>query len=73
MVSNRCALRLLPIEQISTLDDLVRAFGRDGIDGTISPISSNVGINRADPDQYVLNVGIGGPWPTGPGLLLAGQ
>ena len=51
---------LAAIEQISSVDDLVRAFGREGIDGTESPISGNIGINRGNPDLYVLNMGIAG-------------
>ena len=51
---------LAAIEQIGSMDDLVRAFGREGIDGTESPISGGIGINRGNPDEYVLNVGIGG-------------
>ncbi|WP_262694065.1 M13 family metallopeptidase [Kordiimonas aquimaris] len=48
------------IASIGSMDDLIKAFGREGIDNTISPISSNIGINRGNPDEYILNMGIGG-------------
>ncbi len=51
---------LAAIDEISSMEDLVRAFGREGIDGTLSPISGNIGINRGNPDEYVLNMGIAG-------------
>lgn len=48
------------IAAINSMDDLVRAFGSAGRENTSSPISAGIGINRGNPDRYVLNMGIGG-------------
>lgn len=48
------------IAAIESMDALVRAFGRHDTENGESPISLGVGLNRGNPDLYVLNVGIGG-------------
>jgi putative endopeptidase len=48
------------IAAISTTSGLVSAFGREGLDGSVSPISSGVWIDRGNPDRYTLNLGVGG-------------
>ncbi|MBO6506666.1 MAG: M13 family peptidase [Kordiimonadaceae bacterium] len=51
---------LAAIASINSMEDLVRAFGAAGRDNTSSPITAGIGINRGNPDRYVLNMGIGG-------------
>lgn len=48
------------IDGISDAGGLVQAFGREGLDSTESPISGGVGISRENPDEYILNIAIGG-------------
>jgi len=48
------------VAAIQSMDDLVRAFGRENLDGSESPISLGVGLNRGNPDKTVLNVSLGG-------------
>jgi putative endopeptidase len=51
------------LDQIAGIDSrlaLTRAFGRSGVDGTISPLGGGVGLDRKNPDRYLLNVGVSG-------------
>lgn len=48
------------VNSISGMDDLVRAFGREGMDGSESPLSAAVGFNRGNPDEHILNISVGG-------------
>ncbi len=48
------------VAAISSVVDLVRAFGREGLEGSEAPITLSVGLNRGNPDRTVLNVGLGG-------------
>jgi len=48
------------VAAIQSMDDLVRAFGRESIEGGEAPISLGVGLNRGNPDRTVLNVSLGG-------------
>lgn len=45
---------------IQSMDDLVRVFGREGLEGGEAPITLFVGLNRGNPDRTVLNIGLGG-------------
>jgi len=45
---------LAAIDAISTMEELVSAFGRAQIDNTASPFAFFIGANRADPDQHQL-------------------
>lgn len=55
---------LMPLlERIAAIDSrpkLVEAFGRAGRDGTRSPLGGGVGLDRKDPDNYQLGIGVGG-------------
>lgn len=51
------------LEQIASIDSrlaLTQAFGRSSVDGTISPLGGGVGLDRKNPDRYLLNVGVSG-------------
>ncbi|MCP5475482.1 MAG: M13 family metallopeptidase [Rhodanobacteraceae bacterium] len=51
------------LKQIESIDSrlaLTQAFGRSGVDGTISPLGGGVGLDRKNPDRYLLNVGVSG-------------
>ena len=48
------------VAAISSKEDVIRAFGRETLDGSESPITLFVGLNRGNPDRTVLNIGIGG-------------
>lgn len=51
---------LAEIEAIANRDDLIRMFGRAGKDDLDSPIGGGIGIDRIDPDRYMVNVGQSG-------------
>jgi len=40
--------------------DLVAAFGRSNRDGSASPISVGIGLDRKDPNRYLVGIGVGG-------------
>ncbi|WP_020400921.1 M13 family metallopeptidase [Kordiimonas gwangyangensis] len=48
------------IASIENVADLTRAFGREGLDGSASPVTGGLGIDRENPDRYILNIGLGG-------------
>ncbi|WP_417450020.1 M13 family metallopeptidase [Kordiimonas sp.] len=48
------------IAGIATVADLTKAFGREGLDGSASPVTGGLGIDRENPDRYILNIGLGG-------------
>jgi predicted metalloendopeptidase len=48
------------IAAIDSKADLVEAFGRSSMDGTISPFGGGIGPDRKNPDRYLLNVGVSG-------------
>lgn len=48
------------VAAIQSKEDLVRAFGREGLEGSEAPITLFVGLNRGNPDRTVLNIGLGG-------------
>lgn len=51
------------LERIAAIDSraaLIEAFGRAGVDGTSSPFGGGVGIDRMNPDRYLLGIGVGG-------------
>ncbi|WP_286830551.1 MULTISPECIES: M13 family metallopeptidase [Kordiimonas] len=51
------------LDEIAAVEDvagLIRMFGRDAKDSMISPVSGGLGIDRENPDYYILNLGLGG-------------
>ncbi len=51
------------LKRIAKLDDtaaLTVAFGKAGIEGTVSPLGGGIGIDRKNPDRYLVSVGVGG-------------
>ena len=48
------------IAAIENTADLTAAFGSSQWDGTTSPITIGIGINRENPDEYQMSVGMGG-------------
>ena len=48
------------IAGIETVADLTKAFGREELDGSVSPVTAGLGIDRENPDRYILNIGLGG-------------
>ncbi|MFC4349126.1 M13 family metallopeptidase [Kordiimonas lipolytica] len=51
------------LDEIAAVEDvtgLTRMFGREGMDSMISPVSGGLGIDRENPDYYILNLGLGG-------------
>ncbi|MGC4087919.1 MAG: M13 family metallopeptidase [Polyangiaceae bacterium] len=44
------------IKRIQKFDDLIVAFGRNGLSGTNSPLDGGVDIDRGNPDRSMLNV-----------------
>ncbi len=48
------------IAKIDSKDKLVAAFGNAGIDGSSAPFGMGVGIDRKDPNQYQVGLGVGG-------------
>ena len=55
---------LLPVLQriaaIDSKDDLVAAFGNADLDGSTAPVRLGVSVDRKDPDQYLVSMGVGG-------------
>ena len=51
------------LERITAIDSkaaLTAAFGTAAVDGTNTPLGGGVGIDRMDPDRYLLGIGVGG-------------
>ena len=48
------------IAAIDSKDKLIAAFGNAGIDGSSAPFGMGVGIDRKDPNQYQVGLGVGG-------------
>ena len=48
------------IAAIDTKAELVAAFGNTDLDGTTAPVRFGVSLDRKDPDQYLVTVGLGG-------------
>mgnify|MGYP001359442202 CR=1 FL=1 len=48
------------IAQIDSMTELTQAFGRAGADGSIAPVGAGVGLDRKDPNRYLVGVGVGG-------------
>jgi putative endopeptidase len=48
------------IAAIDSKDKLVAAFGNAGIDGSDAPLGLYVSLDRKDPDQYLVGLGVGG-------------
>ncbi|MDE2408363.1 MAG: M13 family metallopeptidase [Xanthomonadaceae bacterium] len=51
---------LARIAGIDSKDKLIAAFGNAGIDGSSAPFGLFLGIDRKDPDQYQVGLGVGG-------------
>ena len=51
---------LAKIAGIDSRAELVAAFGRANVDGTSSPLGSAVGLDRKNPDRYLVGIGVGG-------------
>ncbi|MBW8851948.1 MAG: M13 family metallopeptidase [Xanthomonadales bacterium] len=51
------------LDRIAAIDSyaaLTAAFGRADIDGTDAPIGAGIGVDRKNPDRYLVGVGVGG-------------
>lgn len=48
------------IAGIDSVAELTRAFGRAGADGSTAPVGAGVGLDRKDPNRYLVGVGVGG-------------
>jgi len=48
------------IAAIDTRAELTEAFGRAGRDGSAAPVGGGVGLDRKDPNRYLVGVGVGG-------------
>ena len=48
------------IAAIDDRDELVAAFGRSNRDGSASPVSVGIGLDRKDPNRYLVGIGVGG-------------
>ncbi len=51
------------LDRIAAIDssaDLVAAFGNVDLDGTTAPVGLGLGLDRKDPDQYLVSLGVGG-------------
>ena len=55
---------LLPVlQRIAAIDskgDLLAAFGNADLDGSTAPVRFGVSVDRKDPDQYLVSMGVGG-------------
>ena len=51
---------LQEIAGIDSMAALTRAFGRSDVDGTSAPIGGNVGLDRKDPNRYLVGINVGG-------------
>ncbi|MCZ8064062.1 M13 family metallopeptidase [Silanimonas sp.] len=48
------------IAKIDSVAALTAAFGRAGMDGSNAPVGGGVGLDRKDPNRYLVGVGVGG-------------
>ncbi len=48
------------IAAINSMPALVRAFGESDVTGTNAPIGAGVGLDRMDPDKYLIGISVGG-------------
>lgn len=48
------------IAAITTMPALVKAFGESDVDGTNAPVGAGVGLDRKNPDRYLIGIGVGG-------------
>ncbi|MEO6226838.1 MAG: M13 family metallopeptidase [Thermomonas sp.] len=48
------------IAAINSMPALIKAFGESDVDGTNAPIGAGVGLDRMDPDKYLIGIGVGG-------------
>ena len=51
------------LDKIATIDSqaaLIAAFGRADVEGSSSPVGISLGIDRKNPDRYLVGVGVGG-------------
>lgn len=48
------------IARIDSVAALTAAFGRAGMDGSNAPVGGGVGLDRKDPNRYLVGVGVGG-------------
>ena len=48
------------IAKISTQGELTAAFGRVDVEGTNAPVGIGLGVDRKDPNRYLVGVGVGG-------------
>ena len=48
------------ITAINSMPALIKAFGESDVDGTNAPIGAGVGLDRMDPDKYLIGIGVGG-------------
>jgi len=48
------------IAKIDSVAALTAAFGRTGMDGSNAPVGGGVGLDRKDPNRYLVGVGVGG-------------
>jgi putative endopeptidase len=51
---------LAALDEISSKDELIAAFGRARIDNTSSPINFSISTDRADPNSHQLSLRVGG-------------
>ncbi|MGN6153059.1 MAG: M13 family metallopeptidase [Lysobacteraceae bacterium] len=48
------------IAKIDSYKALTEAFGRADLDGTEAPVGVGIGVDRKNPDRYLVNLGVGG-------------
>ncbi|MEO6103557.1 MAG: M13 family metallopeptidase [Pseudoxanthomonas sp.] len=48
------------IDEIDSVEDLTKQFGRENIDASNSPLSVSVSVDRKDPSRYMASLGVGG-------------
>ena len=48
------------IAKIDSVAALTAAFGRAGMDGSSAPVGGGVGLDRKDPNRYLVGIGVGG-------------
>jgi putative endopeptidase len=48
------------IAAINSMPALIRAFGESDVDGSNAPIGAGVGLDRMDPNRYLVGIGVGG-------------
>jgi predicted metalloendopeptidase len=48
------------IAKIDSVAALTQAFGRAGMDGSSAPVGGGVGLDRKDPNRYLVGIGVGG-------------